>query len=258
MSRALRTGKVVLVPDVAADPDYVTTDAGVLSEIVAPLVADGVTLGVLNVESRDRRLDRTDRDLVGAAASRVAGAIALGTDRQELADRVRLLRTLHTLGEDVSGTLVPGRLHEIIVERIADVVPATVVALTILDRTDGTYRVAHGTWRRLRPSGARWCPAPGSPAVRSAIGCSWSRTTSSATAYPAGMRDSIDVPLAHGVGRAVRPRRRRGWGAEHRPRGRRAFLLRARARGAAALRHPVRARDRQQLPPRRGDRARDP
>ena len=50
MSRALRTGKVILVPDVAADPDYVTTDAGILSEIVAPLVAalgeDGFSVDV--------------------------------------------------------------------------------------------------------------------------------------------------------------------------------------------------------------------
>ena len=199
MSRALRTGKVVLVPEVAADPDYVTTDAGVLSEIVAPLVADGVTLGVLNVESRDRRLDRTDRDLVGAAASRVAGAIALGTDRQELADRVRLLRTLHTLGEDVSGTLVPGRLNEIIVERIADVVPATVVALTILDRTDGTYRVAlaHGAAATV---GGEVVPGTGlaGRAIRDRVLVV--ENDLQRDGYPAGMRDSIDVPLAHGVG----------------------------------------------------------
>ncbi len=140
--RALRTQEVILVTDVEADPDYVPIEDGILSEIVAPLAVDGTMLGVLTVESRDRRLDRTDRDLVGVAASRIAGAIALGTDRRELADRVQLLRTLHTLGEDVSGTLVPERLHAAIVDRIADVVPASVVALTVLDRSDGTYRVA--------------------------------------------------------------------------------------------------------------------
>ena len=190
MSRAIRTGKVVLVPDVAADPDYVTTDAGILSEIVAPLVADGAMLGVLNVESRDRRLDRTDRDLVGVAASRIAGAIALGTDRQELADRVRLLRTLHTLGEDVSGTLVPARLHA---DRSSSVSPTSCRPPSSRSPSS-TEPTAPTAWpwhmAPLRPSGARWCPAPGSPAVRSAIGCSWSRTTSSAT----GIRRACATP----------------------------------------------------------------
>lgn len=199
MSRALRTGKVVLVPDVAADPDYVTTDDGILSEIVAPLVVDGATLGVLNVESRDRRLDRIDRDLVGVAASRIAGAIALGTDRQELADRVRLLRTLHTLGEEVSGTLVPARLHAAIVERIADVVPAAVVALTILDRADGTYRVATARGADATVGGE---VVPGSGLVGRAIRdrVLVVENDMDGDGSPAGMRDVIEIPLAHGVG----------------------------------------------------------
>ncbi len=199
MSRAIRTGKVVLVPDVTADPDYVTTDAGILSEIVAPLVADGAMLGVLNVESRDRRLDRTDRDLVGVAASRIAGAIALGRDRQELADRVRLLRTLHTLGEDVSGTLVPARLHAAIVDRIADVVPATVVALTILDRTDGSYRVAMARGADATVGG-EVVPGAGlaGRAIRDRVLVV--EDDLDRNGDPTGLRDLVDAPLAHGVG----------------------------------------------------------
>ena len=199
LQRALRTGKVMLVTDVAADPDYLVTDGGILSAVVAPLTADGTTLGVLTVESRDRRLDRTDRDLVGVAASRIAGAIALGTDRRELAERVQLLRTLHTLGEDVSGTLVPARLHAAIVERIADVVPATVVALTILERSDGTYRVALARGADATV-GAEVIPGSGlaGRAIRDRVPVV--EEDINRDGYPIGLRDLIDASLARGVG----------------------------------------------------------
>jgi diguanylate cyclase (GGDEF)-like protein len=87
VGRAAKTGEVQLVQNVGTDPDYVPGDARVVSEIAAPMVLDGVLLGVLNIESMaPEPLDRIDRDLVATMAGRIASALALARDRQALAD----------------------------------------------------------------------------------------------------------------------------------------------------------------------------
>jgi diguanylate cyclase (GGDEF)-like protein len=87
VGRAARTGEVQLVQDVHRDPDYVAGDPRVVSEIAAPMVLDGVLLGVLNIESTaPEPLDRIDRDLVATMAGKLAAALALARDRQALAD----------------------------------------------------------------------------------------------------------------------------------------------------------------------------
>jgi diguanylate cyclase (GGDEF)-like protein len=87
VGRAARTGEVQLVQKVDSDPDYVPGDQGVVSEIAAPMVLDGVLLGVLNIESTAvEPLDRIDRDLVATMAGKIAAALALSRDRQALAD----------------------------------------------------------------------------------------------------------------------------------------------------------------------------
>jgi diguanylate cyclase (GGDEF)-like protein len=87
VGRAARTGEVQLVQNVVNDPDYVPGDQGVVSEIAAPMVLDGVLLGVLNIESTAvEPLDRIDRDLVATMAGKIAAALALSRDRQALAD----------------------------------------------------------------------------------------------------------------------------------------------------------------------------
>ena len=87
VGRAARTGEVQLVQDVWRDPDYVPGDDRVVSEIAAPMVLDGVLLGVLNIESTATTpLDRIDRDLVATMADKLATALALARDRQALAE----------------------------------------------------------------------------------------------------------------------------------------------------------------------------
>ncbi|MGH2488908.1 MAG: diguanylate cyclase, partial [Candidatus Limnocylindria bacterium] len=87
VGRAAKTGEVQLVQDVHTDPDYVVGDPRVVSEIAAPMVLDGVLLGVLNIESiAAQPLDRVDRDLVTTMAGKIAASLALARDRQALAD----------------------------------------------------------------------------------------------------------------------------------------------------------------------------
>lgn len=87
VGRAARTGEIQLVQDVRTDPDYVPGDHEVVSEIAAPMILDGILLGVLNIESlAPEPLDRIDRDLVATMAGKIAAALALSRDRQVLAD----------------------------------------------------------------------------------------------------------------------------------------------------------------------------
>lgn len=140
MGRVMRSHQLAFVPDVGRDPDYISVNDGVTSEICAPLMVDGQFLGVLNVESRDG-LDRTDRDLVATLAARVATVVALGHDRQALAERAAIFRNLHEFTQAASSTLELDRLGASLVDAVRRVVRADIVALTVLDQDSGRYRV---------------------------------------------------------------------------------------------------------------------
>jgi diguanylate cyclase (GGDEF)-like protein len=140
MGRVMRSHELAFVPDVTHDPDYISVFGEVTSEVCAPLMVDGQLLGVLNVESRDR-LDRTDRDLVATLAARVATVVALGRDRQALAERAAVFRSLHEFTQAVSATLELDRLASALVEAARRVVRADFVILTVLDQESGRYLV---------------------------------------------------------------------------------------------------------------------
>src|SRR5712691_4163013 len=51
VGRAMRSGRIQYVPDLAADPAYVEVVHGVSSEIAIPLRVGDAVIGVLNIES---------------------------------------------------------------------------------------------------------------------------------------------------------------------------------------------------------------
>jgi diguanylate cyclase (GGDEF)-like protein len=138
VGRVMRTHELAFVQDVHLDADYVAVDDAVVSEICAPLLYDGEFLGVLNVEAL-APLDRTDRDLVATLAGRVATEVALGRDRQTLADRAAVLRSLSDFTNAVSGELELSRLGATMVDAVRKVIPADIVTLTVLERETGRY-----------------------------------------------------------------------------------------------------------------------
>ncbi|HEX3219305.1 MAG TPA: diguanylate cyclase [Candidatus Limnocylindria bacterium] len=140
VGRVMRSHEMAFVQDVLHDPDYIAVFDEVNSEICAPLLVDGQLLGILNVEARDR-LDRTDRDLVGTLAGRVATVVALGRDRQALAQRAEVFRSLHEFTQAVSATLDLQALGASIVASARRVVRSDHVALTVLDQETGRYHV---------------------------------------------------------------------------------------------------------------------
>jgi diguanylate cyclase (GGDEF)-like protein len=138
--RVMRTRELAFVPDVAAEPEYVPGTMTATSLICAPLIVDGRFFGVLNVEtSGDRRFDETDRTLVDIIATRIAIAVALGKDHQDLAARADLFRDVEAFGRDVTSSLAIEPLAEMIIDATARVVAADLLIVTLLDRASGRY-----------------------------------------------------------------------------------------------------------------------
>ena len=142
IGRVMRTRELVFVEDVASAPDYRSADATVRSEICAPLLAHGDLLGAINVEAATSgALEETDVRLVATVADRVAAAIALGRERQALAERAAAFKRLTELGTVINASLEPDVLYRSLVESVSHVVDADTVALTVLDRSSGRYFV---------------------------------------------------------------------------------------------------------------------
>lgn len=147
IGRVVRTGRPAFVPDVLADPDYLPWRPEARSMILVPLRAEGETIGILNIESTEGApLTDGDLRLSQAVADRLSTAILLGRQRQALAERARLFARLNDFARAINSNLEAERLWPGLVDALADIVPADLIALTALERTTGRYliRAARG------------------------------------------------------------------------------------------------------------------
>jgi diguanylate cyclase (GGDEF)-like protein/PAS domain S-box-containing protein len=112
VGRVVRSLELAFVPDVTSDPDYVSGDQSVLSEICVPLLEGGRLLGILDVQSAGPdRLDGTDLAAVLAVGDRLAGAVALGSHRQRLVEEMDFISAiLDSVGAIVIVTGADGRV----------------------------------------------------------------------------------------------------------------------------------------------------
>ena len=141
MGRVLRTRDVAFVPDVSIDPDYQAADDAVRSEISAPLLDRGTVIGIVNVESTaERPLDEADVRVVAAVADRLAAAVALASERRGLADRARSFAALVRFSAAIS-RLDSADVFGKVLDAVAEVVPADLVTLIVLDPAGGRYVV---------------------------------------------------------------------------------------------------------------------
>lgn len=156
VGRVMRSGEVQLIRDVSLDPDYRSANDDVRSEICAPLLAGGELIGVLNVEDpRVGGLDESDRSALVLVAERLAGAIALGRDRQALTERAARFAALAEFARRINASLDPREVHPLICEAVSAVIPSDVVVLTLLDPSIGDYRIAAMTGPDQRFVGMR-------------------------------------------------------------------------------------------------------
>ncbi|MGA3029630.1 MAG: diguanylate cyclase [Candidatus Limnocylindrales bacterium] len=143
IGRVYRSGVAELVRNVNSDPDYVSGEDGVVSEIAAPILGDGTVLGVLNIEARrPERMTPDDLRLARAIADRLSGALLHNHAQQALSDRVRLFAALAEFAAAMNAIREPGRLADALVDAVNAVVPSDTVVIATLDRSDGRYLVS--------------------------------------------------------------------------------------------------------------------
>lgn len=106
IGRCLRMRKTQIVPDVAADPEYMMVNDRTTSELVVPITFNDEILGVLNLESASPDVFSPANVLAFEAfADQVAGAIHLAAVNERLADTSRLLEQKTTALEEANSHL---------------------------------------------------------------------------------------------------------------------------------------------------------
>jgi GAF domain-containing protein len=143
IGRVARTRRAVFAPDVTREPEYAQADPDVVSEISVPLLADDALLGVLNVESTAaERLDRDDLASLVMIADRLSASIALGRERQELAERSALLGRLTEAFARLGAMLDPAPLQSAVATAATTVVACDIGVLALVEGPSGAIRVA--------------------------------------------------------------------------------------------------------------------
>jgi diguanylate cyclase (GGDEF)-like protein len=148
MGRAYRTASEVVVRDVSASEDYLEADHSVVAEACFPVIAGGLTVGVLNVEAREPLRD-PDLDHARECAAALGARIeALGGLPSESATQ-RMLRHV----ADMAALQDADAVADVLLDAALDLVPLGSALLV---------RVGGG---RLRPASAT---GPLAPVLRAA------------------------------------------------------------------------------------------
>jgi serine phosphatase RsbU (regulator of sigma subunit) len=102
-----KTGEAVIVPDVKQDPRYVAARPETRSELAAPLVIEGRTLGVFNLESDvEDAYHEGHLEILGAFAAQAAVAIERARTTRELLERRRLEKEL-AIAREIQQSFLP-------------------------------------------------------------------------------------------------------------------------------------------------------
>jgi diguanylate cyclase (GGDEF)-like protein len=143
LGRIVRSQEPAFLPDARSDPDFLSGDPNVVSEIGIPLLADGDLLGVLNVETNgEHRLDDDDFATMQIVGDRLAAALALGRERQKLTERAALLDRLTTFATVLGSSLDPMTIDDDISAGAGVVIPADWIVLVDTDEASGQYLIS--------------------------------------------------------------------------------------------------------------------
>ena len=108
-----KTGEAVIVPDVRKDARYVAARAQTRSELAVPLLVEGRTIGVFNLESDlDDAFHHGHLELVTAFASHAAVAVERARLTRALLERRRLEKEL-AIARDIQLSFLPKAAPEI-------------------------------------------------------------------------------------------------------------------------------------------------
>ena len=108
-----KTGEPVIVPDVRRDRRYVQARASTRSELAAPLVLEGRTIGVFNVESdHEDAYHHGHLEMLAVFAAQAAVALERARLTRELLDRRRLEKEL-AIAREIQASFLPKRAPEV-------------------------------------------------------------------------------------------------------------------------------------------------
>src|SRR5580658_2220439 len=161
-----KTGKPLRVPDVTADPRYVSVRKDLRSELAVPLLVEGTLIGVLNVDSkRPNAFSAEDEELLVAIANQSAQVIQNSWLYQAVAHNARQLESLFSVAQSVISSL---NLHEMLQRITRDacrLMDTKVCSLMLLNPTREflELRACHG-------AGAEYLNRPPLPVTDSLVG----------------------------------------------------------------------------------------
>jgi signal transduction histidine kinase len=161
-----KTGQPLRVPDVTADPRYVSVRADIRSELAVPLLVEGTLIGVLNVDSkRPNAFSAEDEELLVAIANQSAQVIQNSWLYQAVAHNARQLESLFSIAQSVISSL---NLHEMLQRVTRDacrLMDTKVCSLMLLNPTRDLLelRACHG-------AGAEYLRKPPLPVGDSLVG----------------------------------------------------------------------------------------
>lgn len=107
VGHVIRTGEMVIAPDVTVDPHYVSGRAATRSEIAVPVVSNDQIIGALNLESdRLSAFSPADAELLQFFASATASSIEKSMLHQELLGKQKIQQQLR-IAREVQESLMP-------------------------------------------------------------------------------------------------------------------------------------------------------
>jgi signal transduction histidine kinase len=186
-------GRPQLVPDVTADPRYVSMRAAVRCEMAAPMIDDhGQTFGVINVDS-DTLAAFTPASLEQLIRFTTEASAVMQRLWQfhQLKGKARQLETLITIGQSLVTKLEQQELFETVTRETCKIIQGRACALYLYDPARKTVRLA----ALYSPAAVQSSPASASQTpVLGSLGEGGS-TLSSQLSSSSGPHQSDDLPL---------------------------------------------------------------
>ena len=161
-----KTGKPLRVPDVTADPRYVSVRKDIRSELAVPLLVEGALIGVLNVDSKEHdAFSAEDEELLVAIANQSAQVIQNSWLYQAVAHNARQLESLFSVAHSIISSLNLQEILQHVTRDACRLMDSKVCSLMLLNpaRDLLELRACHG-------SSAEYLQKPPLPVDDSVVG----------------------------------------------------------------------------------------
>jgi signal transduction histidine kinase len=161
-----KMGVPLRVPDVTADPHYVSVRTDIRSELAVPLMVEGALIGVLNVDSTRRDAFSTeDEELLVAIANQSAQVIQNSWLYQAVAHNARQLESLFSVAHSIISSLNLQEILQRVARDACRLMDTKVCSLMLVNPTRELLEL-----RACYGAGAKYLRRPPLPVADSLIG----------------------------------------------------------------------------------------